>query len=75
MPWPAPARRRRAPETERRDRREIGGHADRAHERGDDGLVARREAELFDGQARQIARGTGSFMRSTIALSLDIGYA
>jgi uncharacterized protein (TIGR00369 family) len=33
------------------------------------------EAELFDGQSRQIARGTGSFMRSTIALSPDIGYA
>ena len=33
------------------------------------------EAELFDGQSRQIARGTGSFMRSAIALSPDIGYA
>lgn len=33
------------------------------------------EAELFDDQSRQIARGTGSFMRSTIALSPDIGYA
>jgi uncharacterized protein (TIGR00369 family) len=33
------------------------------------------DAELFDGQSRPIARGTGSFMRSAIALSPEIGYA
>lgn len=32
------------------------------------------EGELFDGEGRQIARGSGSFMRSTIALSPEIGY-
>jgi len=32
------------------------------------------EAELFDQDARQIARGSGSFMRSTIALSPAVGY-
>ena len=32
------------------------------------------EAELFDGDSRQIARGSGSFMRSTIALSPAVGY-
>ena len=33
------------------------------------------DAELFDGNGRQVARGTGSFMRSTIALTPEIGYA
>jgi uncharacterized protein (TIGR00369 family) len=33
------------------------------------------EAELFDARSRPIARGSGSFMRSSIALSPDIGYA
>jgi len=33
------------------------------------------DAEAFDGQSRQIARGSGSFMRSAIALSPEIGYA
>ncbi len=32
------------------------------------------EGELFDGEGRLIARGSGSFMRSTIALSAEIGY-
>ena len=32
------------------------------------------DAELFDQDSRQIARGTGSFMRSTIPLSPEIGY-
>jgi uncharacterized protein (TIGR00369 family) len=32
------------------------------------------EAELFDSRKRQIARGSGSFMRSTIALSPELGY-
>ena len=33
------------------------------------------EAELFDSRERQVGRGSGSFMRSTIALTADIGYA
>ena len=33
------------------------------------------EAELFDGQSRPIARGSGSFMRSSIELLPAIGYA
>ncbi|HVR38545.1 MAG TPA: PaaI family thioesterase [Thermoanaerobaculia bacterium] len=32
------------------------------------------DAELFDAQERQIARGSGSFMRSTIALTPEVGY-
>lgn len=32
------------------------------------------EAELFDSRERQVGRGSGSFMRSTIALTADIGY-
>jgi uncharacterized protein (TIGR00369 family) len=32
------------------------------------------DGELFDGEGRQIARGSGSFMRSSIALTPDIGY-
>jgi uncharacterized protein (TIGR00369 family) len=32
------------------------------------------EAELFDGEERHVARGSGSFMRSTIALTPDVGY-
>jgi len=32
------------------------------------------EAVLFDQQSRQIGRGNGSFMRSQIALSPEIGY-
>jgi len=32
------------------------------------------EAELFDGEARQIGRGSGSFMRSSIPLSAEVGY-
>ena len=32
------------------------------------------DGELFDERARQIGRGSGSFMRSTIALSPDLGY-
>jgi uncharacterized protein (TIGR00369 family) len=32
------------------------------------------EAELFDEKERQIGRGTGSFMRSSIALTAEIGY-
>lgn len=32
------------------------------------------EAELFDGQERQVGRGSGSFTRSTIALNADVGY-
>ena len=33
------------------------------------------EAELFDGEKRLVARGSGSFMRSTIALTPQVGYA
>lgn len=33
------------------------------------------EAELFDGEERQVARGSGSFVRSNIALSPDVGYS
>lgn len=33
------------------------------------------EAELFDGEKRLVARGSGSFMRSTIALTAQVGYA
>lgn len=33
------------------------------------------DAELFDQHARQIARGSGSFMRSQIALTPEIGYS
>jgi uncharacterized protein (TIGR00369 family) len=33
------------------------------------------EAELFDERSRQIGRGSGSFMRSTIPLSAEVGYA
>ncbi|HSP14881.1 MAG TPA: PaaI family thioesterase [Thermoanaerobaculia bacterium] len=32
------------------------------------------EAELHDGRGKQIGRGSGSFMRSTIALTPEIGY-
>jgi uncharacterized protein (TIGR00369 family) len=32
------------------------------------------DAELFDDRSRQIARGSGSFMRSAIPLSPEIGY-
>ncbi len=32
------------------------------------------EAELFDSQGRQIARGNGSFMLSNIRLDAEIGY-
>ena len=32
------------------------------------------EAELHDGQRRQVGRGSGSFMRSAIALSSELGY-
>ena len=35
-------------------------------------LVA--EAELRDEQDRLLARGTGTFMRSTIALNVEVGY-
>jgi uncharacterized protein (TIGR00369 family) len=35
-------------------------------------LVA--EAELRDERARLLARGSGTFMRSTIALNADVGY-
>jgi uncharacterized protein (TIGR00369 family) len=33
------------------------------------------EAELFDAREKQIARGSGSFMRSTIPLGPEVGYA
>ena len=33
------------------------------------------EAELFDERGRQISRGSGSFIRSQIALTAEIGYA
>ena len=33
------------------------------------------EAELLDGHSRQVARGSGSFLRSSIALTPEIGYA
>jgi uncharacterized protein (TIGR00369 family) len=33
------------------------------------------EAELHDQTGRQVARGSGSFMRSSIPLSAEIGYA
>ena len=33
------------------------------------------EAELRDPQQRLVARGSGSFMRSTIALTPEVGYA
>src|SRR5215213_9485480 len=46
------------------------------------GLVVHRsrtlflaEAELRDPQQRLVARGSGSFMRSTIALGPEVGYA
>jgi uncharacterized protein (TIGR00369 family) len=32
------------------------------------------EAELVDGEERHVARGSGSFMRSNIALSPQVGY-
>ena len=32
------------------------------------------DAEVLDGEGRQLARGTGTFMRSNIALSAEIGY-
>ena len=32
------------------------------------------ESELFDGRDRSIGRGSGSFMRSAIALNADVGY-
>ena len=32
------------------------------------------DAQLFDGESRQIARGTGTFMRSPVALSAAVGY-
>lgn len=32
------------------------------------------DAEVFDHEGRQLARGTGTFMRSRIALTGDIGY-
>ncbi|HJQ37557.1 MAG TPA: PaaI family thioesterase [Thermoanaerobaculia bacterium] len=32
------------------------------------------DAELFDERERQVARGSGSFMRSQIALTEEIGY-
>ena len=32
------------------------------------------EAELFDGEGRQIGRGSGTFMRSGIVLGPDVGY-
>ena len=32
------------------------------------------EAELLDAEGRQVGRGSGSFMRSTIALTPDVGY-
>lgn len=32
------------------------------------------DAEVLDGEGRQLARGTGTFMRSKMALSADIGY-
>jgi uncharacterized protein (TIGR00369 family) len=33
------------------------------------------ESELFDAEGRAVGRGSGSFMRSTIALGADVGYA
>jgi uncharacterized protein (TIGR00369 family) len=33
------------------------------------------EAEIVDGRGRSVGRGSGSFMRSTIPLSPDVGYA
>lgn len=33
------------------------------------------DAEVQDGLGRQLARGTGTFVRSKIALTADIGYA
>ena len=33
------------------------------------------DAELHDVRQRQVARGSGSFMRSAIALTADLGYA
>lgn len=33
------------------------------------------EAELTDGEGRQIARGSGTFMKSTVRLTEEIGYA
>ena len=33
------------------------------------------DAEVFDGEGHQLARGTGTFMRSKISLTADIGYA
>lgn len=32
------------------------------------------EAELFDGRNRSVGRGSGSFMRSAIALNEEVGY-
>jgi acyl-coenzyme A thioesterase PaaI-like protein len=32
------------------------------------------EAELVDGDSRPIGRGSGSFMKSAIALNADVGY-
>ena len=32
------------------------------------------DAEVFDNEGRLLARGTGTFMRSRISLSQDIGY-
>lgn len=33
------------------------------------------EAEVFDSDNRTVARGSGTFVRTTIALSKDLGYA
>src|SRR5512135_102838 len=32
------------------------------------------ESELFDADQRLVARGSGSFMRSTVALTAEVGY-
>lgn len=32
------------------------------------------ESELVDGEQRHVARGSGSFMRSTVALTAAVGY-
>lgn len=33
------------------------------------------EAQAMDGEGREVARGTGMFMRSEVPLSADLGYA
>ena len=37
-------------------------------------MYASDEAELFDHRGKHAGRGSGTFMKSTIALTPDVGY-